>query len=577
MFRSTKAQLTTLCLLLTVQGAACLVYLLSIPGDPSNAILFNLSSSRLLLAAALVVATLVFAGSSFTLRGLSKVPAQILNRLTAGSTFGLLALVSLIGILVCTSWPYAALEWQARLQRIFPLVLFATLASGQLLIFSLAQRSSKQRWLWILVGLAGVLSFTYLAATNHYAIVNREYWLSDQEALLDMTRVISADPGFTGTREFMPGFPLLAHGFMDTRLMQPAYFAQGKLVNISLSMLFLAGIFIFVRDYFGLGSTALFTLLTAVTLFIYKAAYFQPELTYYFLSFIAFGLLLRIFRRPQLFTALIAGLLLAASHYTKASILPTVALFALAMLAQAVYLWLQRGQPKQACKQVTALTLVLIAFLVPLSNYLKESNDVYGSYFYNVTTEYYIWLDSWGEAKASEQTFQYYNGLPDVPAEQLPSLQNYLKTHTLEQMADRMAIGIGNQLSNWWNSYALVSFPVWLLAGLGFLAFRQRRAMWAYIQQNPVLSVFLLAYFAAHFTAFAWYGPIADYADRRFTYGQYLPLLFVIFHGYKTLLPYEDSRGRWFPAFLGITLVLLAAHVLLYMPYQFLDFHWYGK
>jgi hypothetical protein len=103
----------------------------------------------------------------------------------------------------------------------------------------------------------------------------------------------------------------------------------------------------------------------------------------------------------------------------------------------------------------------------------------------------------------------------------------------------------------------------------------------AWLRRQPVIALFLVAFFAGYTTLFAWYGPIADYADRRFSYGLYLPLLFCTLLGLQALAPKNSARrlseGGWLPAFYGGVVVLLAADLFLHMPYQFLAFQWFGK
>jgi hypothetical protein len=568
--------------LLALEGLGCLVALLQIPVDPAGAVLFGLSGARLAMATILALGAVSMAAAAF-LQWSNKQWQRVFGKvLTAGWVFWPLLAGALAGFAFCTTWPFANATLQATFTRAFPLALFATLVCAQLLALRLWYASADRERKIALIGGTLVLVFTYIAATGHYAQVNREYWLSDQEAMLNFVRGLEAS-GFRdlGTRDFLPGFPALASPFVDGSLIEREMYAQGKTFNIGLSLVMLAAIYLISRRYFDWLLAGLLTAIAGLTLFIYKAPYFQPELLYYFLSFVAFVLMLELLRRPNWLVAIGAGLLLAAANYVKASVLPAVLLFTAAMLAQAAFAgWVERQGLRIVGRFVGMLAVAWLAFLLPLAPYLAESKATYGSYFYNVNSTYFIWFDSWGEAKASEQVFHYTAGVPDVSKDQLPSLQNYLRTHDLGEIVQRFADGFVNQGANWLNTFALISFPLLFLLALGVLAYQRWPRVRELVQGHPVLTAFILLYFVGYTTLFAWYGPIADYSDRRFTYGLYLPLLFCAFFGLKQLSQpsaRKQSDAAWVPAFYASAALLLAADLLLHLPYQFLEFHWFGK
>lgn len=579
-------QFSVIFALLMLEGLGCLIALLLIPADAASAVLLGYSAARLAMAAAIAVGIAALAVVTVLVRRNRRLHAMLANALDTAAAFWLLLAGSLLGAALCINWPFAAAELQATYARAFPLLLFVTLGLLHLLVLALwPEKKAGQRKL-ALMAFGGILLISYLSATFHYSKVNREYWLSDQQAILSLTRQVK-DSGYTatGTRDFMPGFPLLASPLMDTRLEDAALFAQGKAINIVLSLAFVASIFFLARRYFNIYQAALFTALAAFTLFIYKAPYYQPELTYYFFSFIAFVLMLELFRHPRFLTAIAIGLLLAMAQYTKASILPVLVLFCVAMIAQGIFLGFAKRRGWQtAGRHLAVVAVMLVAFLLPLSSYLVESKTTYGSYFYNVASTYSVWFDDWGEAKAADnQVFHFAEGKPAVPASELPSLQKYLREHDAGQILDRLGKGMVNQASNWLQSYAWVSFPALFLVALIVLAAQRWPEAMALFKEHLIPSIFLLAYFSGYTFLFAWYSPIADYADRRFTYGLFLPLMFVLFISLQSLSrktikgPHKSAKVNWLPAFYGTAAILLATDLLLHLPYQFLAFHWFGK
>lgn len=576
--------LSILSLVLSLQGLGGLAALLFIPTDPANTAFLGYSTGRLAMASVLLFGSAALMANALLVSQNKSYYKAVNGILTDSRLFLLLLAGSLVGVALSVDWPFAAPELYATYMRAFPLLLFVTLVCTQLLVFHLLPQGKERQRKLALVAMVGILIFSYLSATAHYSQVNREYWLSDQGPMLNFVRLAkNSNYTYSGTRDFMPAFPFLASPFMDITLEDPQFFAQGKMVNIVISLVFLAFIFLLVRRYFDLAASALFVFIAAFTLFIYRAPYFQPELTYYFFSFLAFILILELFLRQNFFTAVGAGLLMALAHFTKASVLPLIALFCVAMIAQALYAGLVKNQGWHvAARHLAILAITLLAFLLPMAPYLIESKETYGSYFYNVNSTYYLWFDSWGEAKTSNQTLHYALGTPDVPKSELPSLQNYLRTHDLGEILDRFGKGFANQTSNWVNTYAVASFPVLFLSALGMLIVQRRQRAWALVKEHPILTLFLIFFFVGYTTLFAWYGPITDYADRRFTYGLYLPLLLSIFLAMQALAENDKHRSRapqinWLPLFYGSAAVLLAADLLLRVPYQFLNFHWFSK
>ena len=97
----------------------------------------------------------------------------------------------------------------------------------------------------------------------------------------------------------------------------------------------------------------------------------------------------------------LCGALFALAHFTKASALPALLLFASSYGVLFLCHAIRRELAPALTRDLILRALLPVAvFLVLLSPYLLESKAKYGSYFYNVNTTFYIWYDSWTEAKA---------------------------------------------------------------------------------------------------------------------------------------------------------------------------------
>ena len=93
------------------------------------------------------------------------------------------------------------------------------------------------------------------------------------------------------------------------------------------------------------------------------------------------------------------------------------------------------------------MLLTLLVFLALLFPYLQESYEKYGSHFYNVNTTFYVWYDSWEEARTGTLAAGDDVGFPDLPPEELPGLEKYLREHTLQQVIERFVNGANKLVS----------------------------------------------------------------------------------------------------------------------------------
>jgi hypothetical protein len=381
----------------------------------------------------------------------------------------------------------------------------------------------------------------------------------------------------------MPAYPFLQAIFLDTKLADPALYSQAKFVNIVLSLVLLTALLFIFRKFFNLYLAYLLTALVGFTLFIYKAAYMQPEILFYFLNFVAFLLMVRLLVKPDWRLSALAGLVLGVAHLTKASVLPAVILFALFLVAKIIYTALAKRDWASVKKNVTSLTLVILVFLVTIFPYIRESKQIYGQYFYNVNSTFYIWYDSWQQVGTGTKAHGDAVGWPQMPADQIPSLAKYLREHTPGDIANRLAAGYIQQARNITFTFALVSFPLLFLGAVIAAVWQRWPEAGKLIAVHPFLIAFVVVYFAAYLTLFAWYAPIAEFADQRFTYGLVVPFLFCAFFVLQTLTKTGPKKSisqpsaRWLPAFYSAVVILLAADILLRVPIQLSAFHWFGK
>lgn len=572
---------------LAIEGILSLGLLLSIPGDPKNALWFGFSLPRLLLAASLLGGSLFFVVLAWQSVSGGRVGERLhlwAARISqSGLAFGV-ALVSFsTAAIVLLNWRFLPPNYEALAQRAFPALLYATLILAHLLVLTLWDPRGRGLGRMLLAALTLILAIFYLAGTLNFSAQNNKFEISDQAAYIEFAREVKRSAfQFTGSRNFMPLYPYLQAVLLDPGQDNAALFELGKQVNILVSLGLLVALFLIFRKHLRPLSAYLLTLIVAFSLYVYKAAHYQPELLFYFLFFLVFLLMGRLIQQANWKTAILLGLVAGLAHLTKASVLPALLLFTGAYLLMIVRARFTRN----AGRRLLNLALVLAIFLLTVLPYILESKQRYGQYFYNVNTTFYVWYDSWREAKEGTRAHGDAVGWPQIPADQIPSLQKYLGEHSAADILKRLGDGLAHQALNLWKTFSLISYPLIYLTALLILLLLGGARTGALLREHFGLIAFVLAFIGGYLLLFAWYGPIADYSDLRFTYGLYIPILFSIFLALEKLLAgdesYQISLGRasgpaWANALHGAIALILTYELIFQIPEKLNRFDWYGK
>lgn len=402
---------------------------------------------------------------------------------------------------------------------------------------------------------------------------NRKMSMADQGAYMEISQKM-AESGFRylGDRNRMPVYPLIQAVFYRPGMKPEDFFRQGKYLNLYLSVVILAVLAILFFWRFHPFHALSVILVIAFTVFLFKAGYFQAELLFYFFSFCLFALMWRFFEKPSILLGAAIGAMAGLAHLTKASIIPGLALFLLFAVVQAVRKLVQ-GQPAppaEGSNQGRAtpffgLVAVVLVFLAVLYPYIQQSKRIFGQYFYNVNSTFYIWYDSWEDAKQGTRAHGDRLGWPDMPADQIPSLGKYLREHTPQQIVERVWAGSLDTLSRLAHSFGYFKYGMYYLI-VFFVACSvyQRRAREGF-RKNPYPWLFAIAYFCGYFLLYAWYSPIGNGA--RFALALLIPFLYTLSAGLQGLLGDQSWRvgGRPVNLLAAVNVpVLLALAVNIY-------------
>ena len=402
-------------------------------------------------------------------------------------------------------------------------------------------------------GLTIILVVLYLYGANLQSrLVNTNLEKVDQSAYMRVAiGYYDAHYNWISPRVRMPLYPLMLTLLYRKGMPMEGFFARSKEFTILLSLGLLAGLYPFFRRYLALHSAANLLLITAFSVFAFRASYIQGDLPNYFLSFVGFLLLSRLLVRPSWQVGIVCGVVLGLAHLAKGSILLGLALFlGCVAIGGAITLWAAlKGRPQGLSDWrsyrwlVLSAALCVILFVATISPYIINSKRAFGSYLYNVNTNYYMWIDSYEEAQSGtiahgdrkeggriflqpgEQRRPFQENLPDMPPDQIPSMQKYLREHTLVQMLDREWRGLLLMIHKHTDeSYGYVKFVIlYLLMALGACILTWRSTL-ATVRKYPAVLVLWAGWSLAYFALCAWRAPVGNH--RRYLLTQFVPFVF---------------------------------------------------
>jgi hypothetical protein len=595
-------------LAISVEGFGCLVYLLAIPIDPKNIRLFGLSPVRLSLALALILAILFSLFMIWDLRKQSKRPSVIYEisgriyfhyrRLLFVGCLSITVIIICVGFILY--WYFFGQGYHAIMLRLSPIVLFVTLANTTFLFtvntrFHQAWLSSelfqsirgnfskyKVKEIMMVVMLMVMGIFYYDLATAHAEKINIKSDTNDQSAFMNFSvKVWESNFRYMGGRNRMPVYAFLQAAFYRPKFNDKEFFIHAKQVNILLSLLLLTITFIILRRYLSVLPAVNLILIFAFGLYVFKAGYVQVELLFYFLIFVSTILLIRMLISPSISLGIMTGIWLGITQLAKAAMLPLLAFFIFTFLSKEFTHWLQKKQTNELDRnhnrliyRLSGLLLVILCFLIVVYPYISESKRIYGQYFYNVNSTFYIWYDSWDEVKQGTRAFGDRDGWPDMPEDQIPTFRKYMREHSLDQVYKRFTRGLKNQLNNIINPYSFFNYTLIYFSILIVFGLINYKSSAKLIKKFFWPVIFILSILIGYLLSYAWFTPIAK-TTYRFTYTWFLPFLFWVSIAVHKLVSESPeiklfgkvTRSREFIKLLDISILgLIIFDIVQYIP-----------
>jgi len=605
--------------LISLEGIICLGVLFLIPTDSKNAWLFGFSASRLVLAAGLILASLASLFIHINQKSNSRLGNFASSFLDSPIRRRALAVaVALVGfgcVIYFAAWLGFHSRYAAYFLRFSPVVLFLMFVCAHGIYILRPYRPELRCWLENLASsvlkLDRKLKFSaviiillfiifgihfYRTANYHAQYVNQYPQYSDQRAYLRIAKkAFETNFQYKGDRKRNPGFPYLLALLYDPGMNEFDFFRHAQQVNIILSLILLAGIFIFTRRFLPTIQSLLLTLIAAGSIYVYRAGYVQPEPLYYFLAYVTFVLMAWMMVKPSLPLATTTGAMAVFAYLVKPSALPSVLFFLFVFGSKILFDWISSKTKKEKGGKILYLllskfgylTMMIVVFLGLLSPYLIENKRIFGQYFYNANTTFFIWYDSIKESQEGTWAHGDDIGWPDMPEDQIPTMSKYLREHTKEQIIDREIEGLKHVLAPLRKPYSRFNYPILLSIVFCLVCALSLRKSFELAYRHIFLVIFILGYFTGYMLSFAWFSMTTDHYVARFTFGLMIPLLFSLMFATNKI-----AEGGRLIKLLGISLrltdLLLVIHTILILMifYDFTFFapgrlsdpeRWYAK
>lgn len=378
-------------------------------------------------------------------------------------------------------------------------------------------------------------------AYRQATLVNTDVHRTDQHSYLKNAKDLK-DSGYRYLSDGARGvaYPFLLTLFCDLSKEPADAFPCAKILSTLLALLLsiLLGIF-FVRQ-FGWHAGLNAALLSAFTVFMFRAPYAQPEPLFYTLFFLAFYYQWRALQSPKTSHFLLIGLFTALAYYAKHSSLPALAAFLAVYYLKHSAAWLKSALPaplrktnppsKPATLHLKTLALPLLSvavFLAILSPLIRYNITTYGKPFYNANTQFYMWCNSGEEAFSLTRAHGDRSGWPQMPPEEIPSLKKYLSEHSLHDISQRIIKGYARISHFLIHSFRAGPFLVGLALLAALMAIQKRHLVRRLlIRQTGILWLFALLCLAGYSFSIAWFSPVSNSA--RYLFMLFLPVLFMV-------------------------------------------------
>ncbi|MFC1711926.1 hypothetical protein ACFLZ1_05110 [Patescibacteria group bacterium] len=251
------------------------------------------------------------------------------------------------------------------------------------------------------------------------------------------------------------------------------------------------------------------------------------------------------------------GVISALTFLTKASLPPLLILFFFLYILKTTKFYFKKRTDKLKL-YLLSIILFFVSFSLIIIPYLRESKKIFGSYFYNVNSTFYMWYDSWEDAQKGTYKYSDLSEYPKMPANLIPSPNKYFESHTFSQMYQRLINGYEEIVGLIFGTYRFKTYKKHVVYGYGkyififlyiflFSSFAGYKKLEKYFKLYSWEIIFFLGTILSYTMLAFWYVPIIP-SGQRFILGLFIPFVFTLHYGsYKLFLGLKlKSKNKLF-------------------------------
>ncbi len=350
-----------------------------------------------------------------------------------------------------------------------------------------------------------IIYFFFISSSIYLAFSLSPFPEFDELAYIKHVEEIANSNNFwyLGDRNRMPLFNYMLFTFYNFQLLDLPLYRIYQLTNIFFTTVFSLIYFKKLKTYFN--SNIIFCSCIVFILFIPILAFIH-DVVVEPIFYLSFGLLFLSFldlNNDLSYKNSIKFAIICAVVY----LLKATGLFL--FLLSIIYLILIKVAEKSFKIQILSKICVSICiFFVIISPYIYENYTKFnGHLFYNVNSTFYVWYDTYEQVESGTKLYGDRVGWPDMPESEIPSLEKYIKTHSLTEILSRFLKGFKSIFYYYFSPFEFtgaitVSFTLLLLQIIKNLSaksiFKYSKDLKIWISYLIYLSGFVL-------TSTAWY------------------------------------------------------------------------
>ncbi len=242
-----------------------------------------------------------------------------------------------------------------------------------------------------------------------------------------------------------PLWPWIAARFQSED--HETFFQRGKWFNIVLTAVFLNLLGLVCARVFSISGAINLVLIGGLGAFLPRAVYFQPESLYYILFFATWVCCLALMRHNELWLYALLGVFAGLAYLTKSSVQPLLLVFLGVTALRFVVEVFRRRRGKtpdsrwRPQNHFIGMAVLLMSFLMVAGPRLSFANEQYGDPFHSYPG-YWLWMDHFEDGYQFMVDHGDKESLQNLTDENKPSMGNYMRSHSNEEMWQRMRDGV---------------------------------------------------------------------------------------------------------------------------------------